>query len=97
MRGTKPRSVSLQKGEVQSCDEIVSNKEELLLSLEQARQYLSEHLGIRARESDISNLLKLNVLVNLAERQSENVVLAEEVRSYGALIDWGALKRRPMH
>jgi hypothetical protein len=62
--------------------------EDKLCSFSEARKLLAEHLKIHIRDSDISQLVDLKIVVNFADASNGVKLLADEVTSYGAKIDW---------
>lgn len=68
--------------------EFVGSEKCTLYSVSEARLCLSQHLGLPIRDSDIQSLVELKILVNLGDHSNDIAVLPEEVRSYGAVVDW---------
>lgn len=73
--------------------DVASGFKGTLLTLADAREHLSERLGISITDSDILRMIELKLVVNFADTPNEVHVLADEIEAYGAKIDWEPANR----
>ncbi|MVT52577.1 hypothetical protein GPL17_19025 [Bradyrhizobium yuanmingense] len=66
----------------------LSGAKSTFCSLSEAREQLSGHLGIPITEADILRMIELKVVVDFGGSPNEVSILADEIETYGAKIDW---------